>query len=64
MRVPRGMVHMTKSKGPRTEPWGTPHNEVGLWPRRSLKTAYSILAKPFCKCLYQQAANLLRSCTN
>ena len=25
MRVLRGVVYMTKSSGPRTEPWGTPH---------------------------------------
>ena len=28
MRVPRGVVYMTKSSGPRTEPWGTPQEEV------------------------------------
>jgi len=24
----RGVVYMTKSSGPRTEPWGTPQEEV------------------------------------
>ena len=28
MRVVRGVVYMTKSSGPRTEPWGTPQEEV------------------------------------
>jgi len=28
MRVLRGVVYMTKSSGPRTEPWGTPQEEV------------------------------------
>jgi len=28
MRVLRGVVHMTKSIGPRTEPWGTPQEDV------------------------------------
>ena len=28
MRVVRGVVYMTKSSGPRTEPWGTPQGEV------------------------------------
>jgi len=28
MRVLRGVVYMTKSNGPRTEPWGTPQEEV------------------------------------
>ena len=28
MRVLRGVVYMTKSSGPRTEPWGTPQKEV------------------------------------
>jgi len=29
MRVLRGVVYMTKSSGPiRTEPWGTPHEDV------------------------------------
>jgi len=28
MRVLRGVVYMTKSSGPRTEPWGTPKEEV------------------------------------
>ena len=28
MRVLRGVVHMTKSSGPRTEPWGTPQEDV------------------------------------
>jgi len=28
MRVLRGMVYMTKSSGPRTEPWGTPQEDV------------------------------------
>jgi len=26
MRVLRGVVYMTKSSGPRTEPWGTPQD--------------------------------------
>jgi len=28
MRVLRGVVYMTKSSGPRTEPWGTPQEDV------------------------------------
>jgi len=28
MRVLRGAVYMTKSSGPRTEPWGTPQEDV------------------------------------
>ena len=28
MRVLRGVVYMTKSSGTRTEPWGTPQEEV------------------------------------
>ena len=28
MRVLRRVVYMTKSSGPRTEPWGTPQEEV------------------------------------
>ena len=28
MRVLRGVVNMTKSSGPRTEPWGTPQEEM------------------------------------
>ena len=28
MRVLRGVVYMTKSSGPRTEPWWTPQEEV------------------------------------
>ena len=28
MRVLRGVVYMTKSSGPRTEPWRTPQEEV------------------------------------
>ena len=28
MRVLRGVAYMTKSSGPRTEPWGTPQEEV------------------------------------
>ena len=28
MRVLRGVVYMSKSSGPRTEPWGTPQEEV------------------------------------
>ena len=28
MRVLRGVVYMTKSSGPRTEPWGTPQEKV------------------------------------
>ena len=28
MRVLRGVVYMTKSSGPRIEPWGTPQEEV------------------------------------
>ena len=28
MRVLRGVVYTTKSSGPRTEPWGTPQEEV------------------------------------
>ena len=28
MWVLRGVVYMTKSSGPRTEPWGTPQEEV------------------------------------
>ena len=28
MRVLRGVVYMTKSSGPRTEPWETPQEEV------------------------------------
>ena len=28
MRVLRGVVYMTKSSAPRTEPWGTPQKDV------------------------------------
>ena len=28
MRVLRGVVYLTKSSGPRTEPWGTPQEDV------------------------------------
>jgi len=28
MRVLRGVVYMTKSSGPRTEPWGAPQEDV------------------------------------
>ena len=28
MRVLRGVAYMTKSSGPRTDPWGTPQEEV------------------------------------
>jgi len=28
MRVLRGVVYMTKSSAPRTEPWGTPQEDV------------------------------------
>jgi len=28
MKVLRGVVYMTKSSGPRTEPWGTPQEDV------------------------------------
>jgi len=28
MRVLRGVEYMTKSSGPRTEPWGTPQEDV------------------------------------
>jgi len=28
MRVLRGVLYMTKSSGPRTEPWGTPQEDV------------------------------------
>ena len=28
MRVLRGVVYMTKRRGPRTEPWGTPQRQV------------------------------------
>jgi len=30
MRVLRGVVYMTKSSGPRTEPWGPPQDDVYL----------------------------------
>jgi len=29
--VLRGVVYMTKSRGPTTEPWGTPQEEVHCW---------------------------------
>ena len=28
MRVLRGALYMTKSSGPRTQPWGTPQEDV------------------------------------
>jgi len=28
MRVLSGVVYMTKSRGPRTEPWGSPQRQV------------------------------------
>jgi len=28
MRMLRGVVYMTKSSGPRTEPWGTPQEDA------------------------------------
>jgi len=28
IRMLRGVVYMTKSRGPRKEPWGTPQEEI------------------------------------
>jgi len=36
MRVLRGVVYITKSKGPRTEPCGTPYSDVCKEEKQSL----------------------------
>jgi len=48
MRVLRRVVYITKSKGPRTEPRGTPYSEVCKEENQSLHFTQKVRDERFC----------------